>query len=117
MPEPAPTLLIVGGRDQRVLELNREAQAMLRCGSQLAVVPGAAHLFEEPGNPACRCGPGHGLVPRAPTPMTPEALRNTFRSRVWTPAVKPAGIDFNVRIHDLRHAHASWLLAGGADLK
>jgi site-specific recombinase XerD len=49
--------------------------------------------------------------------MTPEALRNTFRSRVWTPAVKPAGIDFNVRIHDLRHAHASWLLAGGADLK
>jgi integrase len=43
--------------------------------------------------------------------------RNTFRTRVWTPAVKASGVDFNVRIHDLRHAHASWLLAGGADLR
>jgi len=43
--------------------------------------------------------------------------RNTFRTRVWAPAVRAAGIDFNVRIHDLRHAHASWLLAGGSDLK
>ncbi len=42
--------------------------------------------------------------------------RNTFRTHVWLPAVK-ASLDFNVRIHDLRHAHASWLLAGGADLK
>jgi len=45
----APTLLIVGGLDQLVLELNREAQAQLRCESRLAVVPGATHLFEEPG--------------------------------------------------------------------
>jgi integrase len=36
--------------------------------------------------------------------------RNTFRTRVWAPAVKARGVDFNVRIHDLRHAHASWLL-------
>jgi integrase len=43
--------------------------------------------------------------------------RNTFRTRVWLPAVKASGIDFGVRVHDLRHAHASWLLAGGADLK
>lgn len=43
--------------------------------------------------------------------------RNTFRTRIWTPAVKASGIDFNVRIHDLRHAHATWLLAGGSDLK
>jgi integrase len=43
--------------------------------------------------------------------------RNTFRTRVWLPAVKASGLDFNVRMHDLRHAHASWLLAGGADLK
>ena len=43
--------------------------------------------------------------------------RNTFRSRIWAPAVKASGVGFNVRIHDLRHAHASWLLAGGADLK
>ncbi len=43
--------------------------------------------------------------------------RNTFRTRVWAPAVKASGVDFNVRIHDLRHAHASWLLAGGSDLR
>ncbi|MGW9026123.1 phosphoribosyltransferase family protein [Streptomyces sp. NPDC055722] len=45
----APTLLIVGGHDQLVLELNRAAQARLRCENQLAIVPGATHLFEEPG--------------------------------------------------------------------
>ncbi len=42
--------------------------------------------------------------------------RNTFRTRVWQPAVKASGISFNARMHDLRHAHASWLLAGGSDL-
>ncbi len=43
--------------------------------------------------------------------------RNTFRTRIWRPAVKASGIDFDVRVHDLRHAHASWLLAGGSDLR
>ena len=45
----APTLLIVGGHDDVVLDLNRRAQAELRCENDLAVVPGATHLFEEPG--------------------------------------------------------------------
>ena len=45
----APTLLIVGGHDQVVLDLNRRAQAELRCENDLTVVPGATHLFEEPG--------------------------------------------------------------------
>jgi putative phosphoribosyl transferase len=45
----APTLLIVGGRDEEVLHLNRTAQADLRCDNRLVVVPGATHLFEEPG--------------------------------------------------------------------
>lgn len=45
----APTLLIVGGEDPEVLELNRIAQRRLRCPSELAVIPGATHLFEEPG--------------------------------------------------------------------
>jgi putative phosphoribosyl transferase len=45
----APTLLIVGGRDEVVLELNRQAQARLWCEHALEVVPGATHLFEEPG--------------------------------------------------------------------
>jgi putative phosphoribosyl transferase len=44
-----PTLLIVGGHDDVVLELNREAAAALSCEHRLAVVPGATHLFEEPG--------------------------------------------------------------------
>lgn len=45
----APTLLIVGGEDAQVLELNRRALAELRCHKELAVIPGATHLFEEPG--------------------------------------------------------------------
>lgn len=45
----APTLLIVGGKDQQVLELNRRAQGQLRCESRLEVVEDATHLFEEPG--------------------------------------------------------------------
>jgi putative phosphoribosyl transferase len=45
----APTLLIVGGRDDVVIELNREAYAQLSCEKSLVVVPGATHLFEEPG--------------------------------------------------------------------
>jgi len=56
-------------------------------------------------------------------PRTPRA-RDTdghipadwFRIQVWDPARKAAGLD-GVRIHDMRHAHASWLLAGGADLQ
>jgi putative phosphoribosyl transferase len=45
----APTLLIVGGHDDLVLDLNQQAQALLRCESRLEVVPGAPRLFEEPG--------------------------------------------------------------------
>jgi pimeloyl-ACP methyl ester carboxylesterase len=45
----APTLLIVGSLDTPVIELNREALAKLRCEKDLAIVPGAGHLFEEPG--------------------------------------------------------------------
>jgi dienelactone hydrolase len=45
----APTLLIVGSRDDVVLELNRQAYEQLTCEKRLVVVPGATHLFEEPG--------------------------------------------------------------------
>jgi putative phosphoribosyl transferase len=45
----APTLLIVGGADTQVLLLNREAERRMRCERRLEVVPGATHLFEEPG--------------------------------------------------------------------
>jgi putative phosphoribosyl transferase len=45
----APTLLIVGGRDEVVLDLNRRAAVELRCAHRVDVIPGATHLFEEPG--------------------------------------------------------------------
>ena len=45
----SPTLLIVGGNDEIVIELNREAYARLKGKKQLVIVPGATHLFEEPG--------------------------------------------------------------------
>ena len=45
----APTLLIVGGGDTGVIELNQQAYAALGCVKHLAIVPGATHLFEEPG--------------------------------------------------------------------
>ena len=45
----APTLLIVGGHDPAVIALNRDAYAQLACVKALEIVPGATHLFEEPG--------------------------------------------------------------------
>jgi putative phosphoribosyl transferase len=46
----APTLLVVGGEDKQVIQWNRKALAQLRCpGKELIVIPGATHLFEEPG--------------------------------------------------------------------
>jgi dienelactone hydrolase len=45
----APTLLIVGGEDRAVIEMNRDAYAQLTCKKKLEIVPGATHLFEEPG--------------------------------------------------------------------
>ena len=45
----APTLLVVGERDEEVLQLNEHAYAQLRCEKSLAVVPHATHLFQEPG--------------------------------------------------------------------
>jgi putative phosphoribosyl transferase len=45
----APTLAIVGGNDPVVLELNRQALARMHCVKHLQVIPGASHLFEEPG--------------------------------------------------------------------
>jgi len=45
----APTLLIVGGDDRSVIELNRQAMAFMKARVELEIVPGATHLFEEPG--------------------------------------------------------------------
>jgi dienelactone hydrolase len=45
----APTLLIVGGADYGVIELNQQAGALMNCEKKLMLIPGATHLFEEPG--------------------------------------------------------------------
>jgi len=45
----APTLLLVGGLDDGVIDLNQQAYDQLQCEKELAIVPGATHLFEEPG--------------------------------------------------------------------
>jgi putative phosphoribosyl transferase len=45
----APTLLLVGSKDTQVIELNRLAYALLQCEKRLEIIPGASHLFEEPG--------------------------------------------------------------------
>jgi putative phosphoribosyl transferase len=45
----APTLLIAGQRDEPVIEMNREAMAQMRAEVKLEIIPGATHLFEEPG--------------------------------------------------------------------
>jgi putative phosphoribosyl transferase len=45
----APTLLLVGGFDDVVIDLNQQAYDQLHCKKELVIVPGATHLFEEPG--------------------------------------------------------------------
>jgi len=52
----AATLLIVGGEDFQVIQLNREALAQMRCEARIQIVPGATHLFEEPGTLAQAAG-------------------------------------------------------------
>ena len=64
----APTLLIVGSRDEAVLELNRRALAKLQCEASLSVVPGAGHLFKEPGT----------------LPIVAELVRDWFTSHLTT---------------------------------
>ena len=46
----SPTLLIVGANDHQVIELNKKAYVKLSCEKEMRIVPGASHLFEEPGN-------------------------------------------------------------------
>lgn len=59
--------------------------------------------------------------PRQPRALTTDAEghipRSWFRSHIWVPAREAAGLDAGVRVQDLRHAHASWLIAGGADIE
>lgn len=74
----APTLLVVGGEDPAVLVLNRRAYARLRCEKELALVPGATHLFEEPGTLESAAGLARDWLQRFLAPVragTPEHVR------------------------------------------
>ncbi len=82
----APTLLIVGGADRHVLELNRQALAALACEKRLDIVPGAGHLFEEPGTLEAAAdlaaswfehhlAPATPGLPAPPAPATPRSPR------------------------------------------
>jgi dienelactone hydrolase len=66
----APTLLIVGGDDGPVIGMNEEAMALMRCEVRLEIVPGATHLFEEPGR-----------LPRPPAPSPASPRERPPRSR------------------------------------
>ena len=57
--------------------------------------------------------PSRATQPRPAGAPDPHLSRSWFRASIWEPALTHAGLGFHVRMHDLRHAHASWLLAGG----
>ena len=76
----APTLLIVGGDDTVVLDLNEQALRRLECVKELAVVPGATHLFEEPGALDDVCDHATAWFDRH-CPDRQHAIRQTARSR------------------------------------
>jgi predicted phosphoribosyltransferase/dienelactone hydrolase len=69
----APTLLIVGGLDRQVIQLNRQALAQLRCECEMVVISGASHLFEEPGT----------------LPRVAALARNWFTRHLTAPAAAP----------------------------
>ena len=87
----APTLLIVGSDDEVVLDLNRQAQAQLRCPSDLAVVEGATHLFEEPGTLAEAAHLASRLV--QPVPAAARRRRPRDRGGPVSPARGPVRRD------------------------
>ena len=68
----APTLLVVGGEDSIVIVLNRRAHARLRCEKELAIVPGATHLFEEPGTLEVAAGLARDWLQRVLAPVSEQ---------------------------------------------
>lgn len=77
----APTLLIVGGQDTQVIELNREAFTQLQCEKDLAIIPGATHLFEEPGALEQVAGLARDWFQRFLTPASAHPERGARRGR------------------------------------
>ena len=81
----APTLLIVGGADREVLDLNRQALRELRCNKRLEIVPGATHLFEEPGTLSSVARTRCRLVRDPSRPRAPPRMSAHGRSKALIP--------------------------------
>jgi integrase len=121
VPQVMPRLKVLPNPDQ--LGLTKPNQAGRRCSHGTLSGYNAGH---------CRCAHCKGALaayraarraagrdePRQPrfTDTDGHIPRRWFRDHIWMPALKAANLGISVRVHDLRHAHASWLLAGGADL-
>src|SRR5215204_7522287 len=73
----APTLLIVGGEDETVIDVNREAFAHIRAEKKLEVVPGATHLFEEPGTSRRSRPARRRMVCALPRPKSADRISET----------------------------------------
>jgi integrase len=117
---PAPVLRLVADDDPGLTEPTAEGRQYVH-GTLSAYTAGR-----------CRCAACRRAIadyragrraqgkddPRTPREVDTDGHipRDWFARRIWKPAVKAAGLE-PVRLHDLRHAHASWLLAGGADLQ
>jgi integrase len=117
-----PPLRVVPDVDQLGLTEPNEKGRRYRHGTQTAYVSGKCR---------CRqCKDAYAIYraerrangkdsPRKQRTVTTDGHipRSWFRENVWTPARDGAELDAHVRVYDLRHAHASWLLAGGADIQ
>ena len=78
--------------------------------------PRLRHLPRHPTSHRRRQTPRHAHDRNQRDRRRPH-LPDLVPSQIWEPALTQAGLPFRVRVHDLRHAHASWLLSGGADLQ
>jgi pimeloyl-ACP methyl ester carboxylesterase len=77
----APTLLIVGGDDHQVIELNKKALNELQCEKRLEIVPGATHLFEEPGALEQVAALARNWLENKLTSLSPSAKETGSRSQ------------------------------------
>jgi integrase len=121
VPEPPPRLVPVPGeelgrtapneRGRTYPHATLSAYTAGKCRCQLCRAVFAAYRAKRRTS-----GTDGGTRRRAPD-TDGHLSRDWFTRQVWKPACTAAGIEGSVRMHDLRHAHASWLLAGGADLQ
>lgn len=120
MAPSAQLQVVVDPRTLGLTELN-EIGRQYRHGTLSAYTAGkcrCAHCRRAFADYRARRRAATGAIPRPRVLATDEHIgRNWFRRMVWRPSCEAAGLPDLPRFHDLRHSHASWLLAGGADLQ